>query len=164
MDWSVSVAISSSTRAEGKNSHRSTVYNNHHMRLRSSFCSSVNPSWSLKPLEYVLSTSSALVLSAASLCCSGGGVTGTSLPNLNSLASDQAASHQRSDAALYSLAEMTIARCIYVATSSSPLGTPATGKSQRSLHVYVFKDLRRTMSESWTGRPSILVCTPWVTL
>jgi len=63
---------------------------------------------------------------ASSSSCSGGGVDCTSLPSFNSLASDHAAFHQRRDAALYSLALMTMARCMYVATSSTPPGRPTS--------------------------------------
>ena len=61
----------------------------------------------------------------ASEASSGGGVNGTSLLSFSSLARLHAAFHQRSDAALYSLALMTTARLAYVQTSSIPPGAPA---------------------------------------
>jgi hypothetical protein len=124
----VSLSVCTMCRVrERRATYRSTVYRSHHMRRRSSRCSSVKSPGLLGPFGWprcMCSISSSPC--ASSSLGSGGGVTGTSLPSLSSLASDQAAFHQRSDAALYSLAEMTMAKCIYVATSSRPPGAPAS--------------------------------------
>lgn len=89
------------------------MYTSHHTRRLSSRSSSeIRPCISACLSLVSLSGSGAFV------------VRGSSLPNLSSRASDHAAFHQRRLAPLYSLAETTVARCIYVTTSSTVPAAP----------------------------------------
>jgi hypothetical protein len=69
--------------------------------------------------------------------------------------------HHLSEAALYSLADMTIAKFMYVATSSRPPGAPAIEKtiSQRD-SLCTRNNLRRPISESCEGIPKPPIVTP----
>lgn len=116
-------------------SHRSTVCSSHHMRLRSSLASSVIDSRVFWLGVNEVSIFPVLRSFIASFSWSDGGVIGTSFPNFNFLASDHAASHQLSDAALHSLSDITIAKCMKVATSSSPSSVLATVESQRNVSI-----------------------------
>jgi hypothetical protein len=115
------------------------MYNSHHSRRLSSFISSTSAAvgvpTSISPFSFVCP-----LRSFAGSC-------GSSLPNLSSLASDHAAFHHRSDAALYSLAEVTTPKLRYVATSSRLL----VGGMAPSIRPSYRPIARSTLKESCTA-------------